>query len=230
MPRNVGAAVTYANDIGASSVIVVRDRNLLFENGETDRTVSAHSVRKSMVSALYEVAHERSLIDINSTLDELGLDDINPTLNEVEKSARFVDLLSARFYHPSVKDDGPAYPPRGSHMPGKEFFYNNWSFNALGGIFGELTGLPLGQAFHDWIAGPTGMQDFVPSDVRYTSGSESRFPAFRFWVTARDMARFGQLYLDGGRWRGEPVIPNAWVATSLFKHSANPNGASYGYS
>ena len=73
-PAGLLGASRYADDMGASSIIVVRDGNLLFELGETDRKISAHSVRKSMVSALYGIAVERALIDVNKTLDELGFD------------------------------------------------------------------------------------------------------------------------------------------------------------
>jgi CubicO group peptidase (beta-lactamase class C family) len=38
-------------------------------------------------------------------------------------------------------------------------------------------------------------------------------------VTARDMARFGQLYLDEGTYRGRQVIPAAWTRDSLTTHS-----------
>ena len=48
-------------------------------------------------------------------------------------------------------------------------------------------------------------------------------------MSARDLARFGQLYLESGRWRDQQVVPAAWVRESLEKHTDNPGGASYGY-
>lgn len=50
-------------------------------------------------------------------------------------------------------------------------------------------------------------------------------------ITARDAARFGQLYLQGGEWHGEQLIPAEWAADST---AAKNNGAgdgtgSYGY-
>jgi hypothetical protein len=38
--------------------------------------------------------------------------------------------------------------------------------------------------------------------------------------TLRDLARFGQLMLDGGRWRGRQVVPRAWIRDTL---SADPD-------
>jgi CubicO group peptidase (beta-lactamase class C family) len=120
------------------------------------------------------------------------------------------DIGSKQGYHASVKDDNGPYPPPGTHRPGEAFVYNNWSFNALGGIFERETSLSLGAAFKTWIADPLGMEDFRVEDVVYTEGPESLFPAYRFWMSAHDLARFGQLYLDGGRWDGRDVVPAAW--------------------
>lgn len=229
-PPGRDRAAAYAQEIGASSVIVIQDGELVFEIGDTSRKISAHSVRKSIVGALYGIAVERGLIDISRTLGELGFDDVGPPLTATEKTARIEDLLTARsgIYHPSVRSEG-GYPAPGSHAPGEAFFYNNWSFNALGGIFESLVGMSLGEAFDEWIAKPTGMLDFDVDDVRYEAGGASVFPAYRFWLSGRDMARFGQLYLDAGRWGDREIIRADWVLTTFTKHTDNPGGASYGY-
>jgi CubicO group peptidase (beta-lactamase class C family) len=221
----------YADSLASSAVIVLWNSHVVAEWGATDQRSSVHSVRKSLVSALYGIAVDRGMIDVNQTLAGLGIDDVDPPLSEVEKSARLVDLLTARsgIYHPSVKDDGGPLPERGSHRPDEVFVYNNWSFNALGGIFERLTGLSLGEAFDQWIARPIGMQDFRPEDVLYFEGSESRFPAYRFWMSARDLARFGQLYLDGGRWHGEQIVPEDWIGRTFQRYSDVGSGVGYGY-
>src|SRR5207244_1274720 len=36
-----------------------------------------------------------------------------------------------------------------------------------------------------------------------------------FNAVARDFARFGRLYLNGGRWGSEQVVPATWVAQSV---------------
>ena len=43
-------------------------------------------------------------------------------------------------------------------------------------------------------------------------------------MTPRDMARFGFLYLNRGRWDGQQIVPAAWIAEST---APNPND--YGY-
>ncbi len=43
-------------------------------------------------------------------------------------------------------------------------------------------------------------------------------------LSARDMARFGTLYLNGGQWDSQQIIPTSWISEST---AMNPNN--YGY-
>ena len=45
----------------------------------------------------------------------------------------------------------------------------------------------------------------------------------------RDMAKFGQLYLQKGQWDGRQVISEAWVNASTQPHSSPEAGMNYGY-
>lgn len=49
-------------------------------------------------------------------------------------------------------------------------------------------------------------------------------------MSLRDAAKFGQLYLDGGLWRGRQIVPRDWVETSTKAQSAGEYGSGeYGY-
>ncbi len=116
------------------------------------------------------------MIDLNLTLADLGIDDIEPALTQKEQRASIQDLLLFRsgVYHPAggeAQSMIDARPPRGSHSPGTYFYYNNWDFNVLGTIFRKLTGEDIFEAFYREIAVPLGMEDFVPSDGTYVVGS-----------------------------------------------------------
>jgi CubicO group peptidase (beta-lactamase class C family) len=95
---------------------------------------------------------------------------------------------------------------------------SNWDFNALGTIFERRSGLTVGEAFRQRIAAPLGMEDFGADDVHYRGRGESDHPAYSFRMTARDLARFGLLYLREGAWGDGRVVPPGWVRESTAAH------------
>ena len=50
-------------------------------------------------------------------------------------------------------------------------------------------------------------------------------------ISARDAARFGQLYLQGGVWKDRQLVPAEWVAQSTSVQNPGPGGSTgqYGY-
>ena len=62
------------------------------------------------------------------------------------------------------------------------------------------------------LAVPIGMEDFRPRDgYRHYEPDKSIHPAYPLKLSARDLARFGLLYLDGGMWDGERLISQDWI-------------------
>lgn len=217
--EKLDAAREYANSIHSSAVMIVQHGEVVDGWGDTDRKLSSFSVRKSLISALYGIYAAEGVIDVNQTLEQAGIDDAPDPLTKGERQARIVDLLRARsgVYHPVDFETDymkKTRPERSSHAPGTFWYYNNWDFNALGTIFEKKTGLKIGDAFFQRIAKPIGMQDFKPADVYYMGGPVSIHRAYSFEITARDMARFGLLYLRHGRWGNTQIVPEAWVEKS----------------
>jgi CubicO group peptidase (beta-lactamase class C family) len=215
----LAAAHTYADSIHSSAVMIVQGGEVVEQWGDIDKKITSYSVRKSLISALYGIYAAEGAVDINQSLEQLGIDDSPDPLTKEERQARVVDLLRARsgVYHPIDFETSlmkKNRPTRGSHAPGTFWYYNNWDFNALGTILEKKTGLKIGEAFYRRIAKPIGMQDFQPGDVYYLGGPASVHSAYMFEITARDLARFGLLYLRQGRWNKQQIVPEAWVEKS----------------
>jgi CubicO group peptidase (beta-lactamase class C family) len=168
----------------------------------------------------------------DSTLEQLGIDDVQPSLTTQEKQATVRELLAARsgVYRPALYEtanQAHLRPARGSHAPGTFWYYNNWDFNAVGTIYERAVGRSIFAALLDRIARPIGMQDYRPADGRYVTGPESSMKDYPVRMNARDLARFGLLYLREGRWSDRPIVPSSWVKTSTTPLSKTPGGLGY---
>jgi CubicO group peptidase (beta-lactamase class C family) len=218
--EKLAAAHEYADSIHSAAVMIVQGGEVVDQWGDINKKITSYSVRKSLISAVYGIYSGEGVIDVNQSLEQVGIDDSPDPLTKEERQARVVDLRSG-VYHPVdfetdlMKKNRPA---RGSHAPGTFWYYNNWDFNALGTIFEKKTGVKIGEAFYQRIAKPIGMQDFQPDDVYYLGGPISVHSAYLFEITARDLARFGLLYLCKGRWDGKQIVPEAWVEKSTQAH------------
>jgi len=230
----LAAAKDRADQIGSTAVLVVEHGAIVAAWGETDTNLLLNSMRKSLLSALIGIDVAQGKIALDATLEQLGIDDIEPALTPEEKQATIRDLIEARsgIYHganyetPEMAANRPA---RGSHPHGSFWYYNNWDFNALGAIYEHAEGAPVFDAFDRQIARKIGMQDFDPTRCRYVRGPDSKYPAYLFYASARDLARFGLLYLHHGRWADRQVIPERWIAESTTPYSTTNNGLGYGY-
>lgn len=73
------------------------------------------------------------------------------------------------------------------------------------------------------------MQDFELRHTYYRlEPKNSRHPAYPFRMSARDLARFGLLFLNEGRWKNKRIVPAEWVHESTETYSTNSKGG-YGY-
>lgn len=227
-------AERYAHSIDSVAVMVISRGAVIAAWGETARPFNVRSIRKSMLSALYGIHMDAGHIRLSQTLDELGIDDQDPTLMANEKRATVADLLTSRsgVYHPSncqSQAERDRLPPRGSHAPGTFWHYNNWDFNALDTIFEQCAHARIFDEFEQRIAQPLQMEDFDARLGLISGAPHSIHPAHQFRISARDLARFGVLYLNHGRWGTRQIVPQQWVTDSTRARARTPDGAGYGY-
>lgn len=232
-PENLAAIKSYLKEIGSTSAMIVQHGVIVAAWGDVTRPSNLHSARKSLLNSLIGIAVADGKINLDDTLAKLNIDDLPPSLTEAEKQATVRDLLEARsgVYHLAAYETAgmkDKRPDRGAHPPGTFWYYNNWDFNVLGGIYEHATGQSIFEAFAEKIATPIGMQDFSARDGHYVRSPDSRYPAYLFDLSARDLARFALLFLRNGRWNGVQVVPEDWVKASTHPSSDTHSGG-YGY-
>lgn len=237
---------------GASSMMLLVDGHVILDWGKSVQKHTVHSIRKCLLNSLFGIAVSGGIIDTTQTLRELGIDDIKPALSHKELNASVADLLKSRsgiYHHAAGVSEGMLWgkPQRGAHLPGEHFYYNNWDFNVLGAILEQQTGRSIYELFLDEIAEPLGMLDYRGKyttidgeaegvEIPRTDGfyqyekSKSRYPAYHFRLSARDLALYGQLYLNQGNWKGEQIVPAQWIEASTQPYSVynSEHGIAYG--
>lgn len=198
-----------------TALLAVQNGRVLLSYGPVDSVSYVASVRKSILAVLYGKYVADGTIDLDRTIGDIGLDEADGLL-PIECGARLADLITARsgVYHPASNegDSLKSAPPRGSQKPGTYFLYNNWDFNASGAAFERLTGQSIYQALNDDLAGPLQFEDFNLSDQQMLGDStRSRYLAYHFWLSTRDLARIGHLMLAQGQWHDKQIVPQDWA-------------------
>jgi CubicO group peptidase (beta-lactamase class C family) len=231
--EKLAQARAYYDSTQASALFVVYRGGVVADWGESARNFMCHSMRKSLMSAMYGVYIDNGTIDTNLTLEQLGIDESPSPLTPEEKKARIADLLAARsgIYLPAAYEPSTnPKPPRGSFAPGANWCYNNWDFNVLLTIFEQLTKKKFFDEFDLRFAKPLQMQDYHPYDGYYHfERDKSMHAAYPFRMSARDLARFGLLYLDHGQWRDKQVLSKEYVARSTSRISEKTWTGAYGF-
>ncbi|MGB5896102.1 MAG: serine hydrolase [Ignavibacteriaceae bacterium] len=103
--------------------------------------------------------------------------------------------------------------------PGTFFAYRNCNTNVLGEIVRKASGQRLDFFARDYLFRKLGITDYewqrLPNNVIFCSGDLRLRP--------RDLAKFGQLFLNGGMWENERVISQEWVDISTRKFTSLNN-------
>lgn len=210
-------------------MLIIYKGSIVQSWGDASRRFCLHSSRKATQAALIGIYASRGKIDPDKSIGDYGIDEVTP-LTEVEKQATVRQLITgySGIYLPSPGQGGEM-PKRGSHKPGEHWFYNNWNYNALNTIFEQQTHVKLTDSFEQELAKPLGMEDFMPRDAFWYYHDYSQHPLYHINLSSRDLARFGMLYMNEGRWNDHQVIPAQWVKESLTAYSPKKEKIGFGY-
>ena len=111
--------------------------------------------------------------------------------------------------------------------PGHNRYYVSIDTHVLSMILRKVTKQSLQDYFQDRLWKKIGSD--APA-FYLTDGVETAFALGGLNMTTRDYARFGQLFLQNGRWDNQDVIPEWWVKESISDNAPPPLGASsFGY-
>ncbi len=110
--------------------------------------------------------------------------------------------------------------------PGGRFIYSTGSWHILGAALSEASGMSLLQMAREWLGRPLGIE-IAPwvrdPQGRYLGGNEMA-------MRPGDLARIGEMVLNGGAFDGQQVVSAEWIETSWMPRARSPwSGDQYGY-
>ena len=227
----------------ARSVLIVQHGYLVFEAyaGEYDPEAleGLHSMTKSVTSALIGIALKEGYLDtldqkVMALFPEYASLDMDRRIEEITIE-HLLTMTSGLVWHDEylhgwLSSDDPARftlkrPIAGE--PGATFNYNSSAAHLLSVILTRSTGTSALDFADEHIFGPLGI-----SERQWLADSRGHhIGAGGLFLRPRDMAKFGYLYLNQGRWAGRQIVPSDFVRAST--RAQNPGGApeneSYGY-
>ena len=237
---------TAVADVDINSVVVIKNGFLIDEyykdEQDKDTVFRFASCSKSFSGALIGVAIEQGYISgIDTKLSEFLpqiLEDNSSYKQEIAiehllthtSGIEWYEWNGGNSFREFTRSENWIEHILGQRMvakPGTYFSYTTGGSHLLAVVLEKATGKsalefgretvfePLGMDSVQWRADPQGFID----------GGNG------ISMTARDAAKFGQLYLNGGKWHDEQIIPASWVESSTTTQDAGPGGrsGSYGY-
>jgi len=215
-------------------LLIVKNGHLVaegyFNEGSVEQKALLQSVGKSYTSALTGIALEQGYL---SGMDQKMLDFFPEFVDKItdprKKQITIRDMLQMRAGYPWEETSPELFDTlcngfRPSHLvdftlngdPGTDFAYSNLTSHLLGIIVARASGKDFKSYAQVNLFSPLGVEVGEPWwqdwEGYYTGHGGVRF-------TLRDVAKFGMLYLNDGKYNGKQIVSSDWVHNSLKTYS-----------
>ena len=197
-----------------------------------------YSLSKSFTSTAVGLAISEGKLSLDDEVLKYFPEDAPPEPSVNLKAMRVRDLLrmaTGNVAEASFSGDLPwtraflAQPV--PFKPGTHFLYNSPATYMLSAIVQKVTGATVLDYLKPRLFEPLAIDNptWVMSPQGFTAG------AYGLSLRTEEIARFGQLYLQKGNWRGKQLVPATWIEEATARQTANgssPNSdwdQGYGY-
>jgi CubicO group peptidase (beta-lactamase class C family) len=214
--------------VGMHSLTVVRHGRVIAEGWwapyAAEQKHVLYSLSKSFTSTAVGFAVSEGKLSIDDEVMEFFPDDAPGNASGNLKAMRVRDLLTMATGH---QDEPPTSPDQISpksflaqpvpHLPGTHFKYNTAATFMQSAIVQKVTGQTVLDYLRPRLFEPLGIEDPV-WDTNFQGIS---LGGYGLRVRTEDIAKFGQFYLQKGKWNGKLLLPAEWIEMASSKQVSN---------
>ncbi|RYG35724.1 class C beta-lactamase-related serine hydrolase [bacterium] len=232
-PEAIAAFVAAVNEKvgGLHSMMLLRHGKVAAEAWwkpfTPDQSHVLYSLSKSFTSTAIGLAVSEGRLKVEDKVVSFFPDKVPAEISENLAAMRVYDLLTMSTGHESepgrngedwVKDFLAAPVP---HKPGTHFLYNTPATHVLAAIVQKVTKRRMLDYLTPRLFEPLGIEgatwDQSPAGVD--------IGGYGLKLKTEDIAKFGQLFLQKGKWEGKQIVPAAWVEDATKKQVSNGDPA-----
>ena len=189
-----------------------------------DKPHVLHSLSKSFCSTAVGLAVADGKLSIDDPVLKFFPEDAPEKPSDKLKQMRVRDLLTMSTGHesePKFTAETPwvqsflAHPV--PHKPGAHFQYNSPATYMQSAIVQKVTGQTVLEYLKPRLFDPLGIEN--PEWMKSPQGVSTG--GWGLMIRTEDIAKFGQLYLQKGKWDGKQLVPEAWVEQATAKQVSN---------
>ncbi|MFD2247062.1 serine hydrolase domain-containing protein [Pontibacter ruber] len=236
-------------DRASTNGIILKDGYIVAEWGDTKSADPTYSVAKSVLSTILGITIDKGMIEsitdpVGKYVKDGGYDSEQNRKVTWEHHARQTSEWEGEMWgkkHDFVGKEAfgrGERKPRELQEPGTFYEYNDVRINRLALSLLRLWKKPLPEVFKDEVMDPidaSGTWKYVPYENSYVEIGGKRMPSVSggtrwgggLWISARDQARFGYLFLRNGQWKDKQIVSKKWVQQATTQRG--PVGPDYGY-
>jgi len=222
-----------SNGVGTDETVIVRNGYLIWEGPDANNVHEIYSCTKTFTSTVLGLLVTEGILTVDDYATKYlpSLDDQYPEYAKI----RFRHLATMTSGYDSIMSDGWKFyeTDRSKHHEyvlsyttpgcplfpaGTSFKYHDPAVHILGYILTKAAGESLEQVFRKRIANKIGMKQFSWSNYGYRDGIIFNNPAGTpgsnqggIHSCARDLARYGLLYLNEGNWNGKQILESSFI-------------------
>ncbi len=203
-----------------------------------DHKMQLYSMSKSFTSTAIGFAQQEGLLNVEDLVIKYFPKDLPDEISPNLKALKIKHLLMMSVGHAKDSILTIEHSPAGvawaktflaipiEFEPGTKFLYNSGASFMLANIVQKVSGKTAFDFLKPRLFEPLGITNTTWS----TTPEGYNFGASHLRMTTEDMAKFGQFYLQKGKWKGKQLLNTEYIATATSKQISNgKNDSSWAY-